>query len=81
MDNLNDAYDVRLKQWRLAQLKGKPGFELHRLDITNRKELRELWKLRGTAPFDAVINLVARAGVRQSVKNPWVYFETNLTGT
>jgi nucleoside-diphosphate-sugar epimerase len=91
VDNLNDAYDVRLKHWRLAQLKGKPGFEFHRLDITNRRELRELWELQaanGTAqmaqrrsPFDAVINLAARAGVRQSVENPWVYFETNVTGT
>jgi nucleoside-diphosphate-sugar epimerase len=81
VDNLNDAYDVRLKQWRLAQLEGKPGFEFHRLDITNRRELRGLWELRGTAPFDAVINLAARAGVRQSVENPWVYFETNTTGT
>ena len=81
VDNLNDAYDVRLKHWRLAQLEGKPGFEFHRLDITNRPELRELWESRGISPFDAVINLAARAGVRQSVENPWVYFETNTTGT
>lgn len=81
IDNLNDAYDVRLKHWRLAQLEGKPGFEFHRLDITDRQRLKELWELRGTTPFDAVINLAARAGVRQSVENPWVYFETNVTGT
>jgi UDP-glucuronate 4-epimerase len=80
VDNLNDAYDVRLKHWRLAQLEGKSGFAFHRLDITNQKELRELWEFRGTEPFDAVINLAARAGVRQSVENPWVYFETNVTG-
>ena len=84
VDNLNDAYDVRLKHWRLRQLEGKPGFTFRRLDITNQKdlrELRELRELRGTAPFDAIINLAARAGVRQSVENPWVYFETNVTGT
>jgi UDP-glucuronate 4-epimerase len=83
VDNLNDAYDVRLKEWRLAQLKGKPGFVFYRLDITDREALRELWKLqeREGVPFDAVINLAARAGVRQSVENPWVYFETNVTGT
>ncbi len=80
IDNLNDAYDVRLKHWRLAQLAGKPGFEFHRLDITDRQEQKRLWELRGTAPFDAVINLAARAGVRYSVENPWVYFETNATG-
>jgi len=39
VDNLNDAYDVRLKQWRLAQLEGRPGFEFHRLDITDRPAL------------------------------------------
>jgi UDP-glucuronate 4-epimerase len=83
VDNLNDAYDVRLKEWRLAQLKGRPGFVFHKLDITDREALRELWKLqeREGVPFDAVINLAARAGVRQSVENPWVYFETNVTGT
>jgi nucleoside-diphosphate-sugar epimerase len=81
VDNLNDAYDVRLKHWRLAQLEGMPGFEFHRLDITNRQALKELWELRGTTPFDGVINLAARAGVRYSVENPWVYFETNVAGT
>jgi UDP-glucuronate 4-epimerase len=77
VDNLNDAYDVRLKLWRLAQLEGLPGFQFHRLDITDRTDLEELFNLE----FDAVINLAARAGVRQSVENPWVYFETNVTGT
>jgi len=83
VDNLNDAYDVRLKEWRLAQFEGRRGFVFHKLDITDREALRELWKLqeREGVPFDAVINLAARAGVRQSVQNPWVYFETNVTGT
>ena len=84
VDNLNDAYDVRLKHWRLAQLEGKPGFEFHRLDICNREALRGLFNLKcaiRNPKFDAVINLAARAGVRQSVENPWVYYETNVTGT
>jgi UDP-glucuronate 4-epimerase len=86
VDNLNDAYDVRLKEWRLARLKDKPRFVFHRLDITNYKALRELWEqesrpIQERQPFDAVINLAARAGVRQSVENPWIYFETNVTGT
>jgi nucleoside-diphosphate-sugar epimerase len=81
IDNLNDAYDVRLKHWRLDQLDGKPGFEFHRLDIRDREQLRKLCEPRGNRPFDAVINLAARAGVRQSVQNPWVYVETNVTGT
>ena len=81
VDNMNDAYDVRLKQWRLAQLAGRPGFEFRQLDITNRQKMRDLWESQKTKGFDAVINLAARAGVRQSVENPWVYLETNITGT
>lgn len=84
IDNLNDAYDVRLKHWRLAQLEGKPGFEFHRGDICDRVGLRELFERQianCNSPFDAVINLAARAGVRPSVENPWIYFETNTTGT
>lgn len=84
IDNLNDAYDVRLKRWRLTQLEGKPGFEFHRLDICDRQGLKALfdtqYAVRHT-PFDAIINLAARAGVRYSVENPWIYFETNTTGT
>jgi UDP-glucuronate 4-epimerase len=84
VDNLNDAYDVRLKQWRLAQLEGEAGFEFRRVDITEREALGELFESQvagGKAQVDAVINLAARAGVRYSVENPWVYFETNVMGT
>jgi len=89
LDNLNDAYDIRLKRWRLTQLEGQPGFEFHQLDITDQNALHRLFEeaaegRRETAsegPWAAVLNLAARAGVRQSVENPWVYFETNVTGT
>lgn len=81
VDNLNDAYDVRLKEWRLARLRGRPGFEFHRVDITDRLRLQELWESRPGGSFDAVVNLAAWAGVRQSVANPWVYLETNVVGT
>ncbi|MCZ6768585.1 MAG: SDR family NAD(P)-dependent oxidoreductase [Acidobacteria bacterium] len=77
IDNLNDAYDVRLKEWRLEQLQGKLEFRFHRVDICSRDQLRDVF----SSKFQAVINLAARAGVRQSLENPWVYFETNLTGT
>ncbi len=79
IDNLNDAYDVGLKRWRLAQLEGRPGFRFHQGDITQRTDLQRL--TAETEPFAAVINLAARAGVRPSVQNPWVYQETNVTGT
>jgi nucleoside-diphosphate-sugar epimerase len=81
MDNVNDAYDVRLKRWRLARLEGRPGFEFHLLDIADRRALQAAWDAHGPQPFDGVINLAARAGVRQSVEDPWIYLETNATGT
>lgn len=82
IDNLNDAYDVRLKQWRLQQLQNHPNFSFRKLDICDRKGLHELFTQQAPrpTPFDAVINLAARAGVRPSVENPWVYFATNTTG-
>ncbi len=77
VDNLNDAYDVRLKHWRLGQIKDHSNFEFYRVDITDLAVLRSLFDTK----FDAVINLAARAGVRRSVENPWVYYETNVVGT
>ncbi len=78
VDNLNDAYDVRLKEWRLRQLEGRPGFRLIRADIADQESLAPLF---AETRFEAVINLAARAGVRQSVSDPHVYLETNITGT
>lgn len=83
VDNFTDAYDVRLKEWRHTQLKERPGFDFHRLDICDRPAVSRLFEQAGGAaePFDVVINLAARAGVRQSVEDPWVYFQVNVTGT
>ena len=75
VDNLNDAYDVRMKQYRLQKLLALPGFTFHKLDISDRKAVE------GLPAFEAVINLAARAGVRDSVADPWTFLETNLTGT
>jgi nucleoside-diphosphate-sugar epimerase len=77
VDDLNDAYDVRLKHWRLDQLRGREGFCFHEADIRDLESVRRLFD----APYTAVIHLAARAGVRQSVADPWVYFQTNLVGT
>lgn len=78
LDNLNDAYDVRMKEYRLARLQSREGFQFERMDISDREAVAGL---AAHGPFDAVFNLAARAGVRQSVANPWVYVDTNLTGT
>jgi len=79
IDNLSPAYDVRLKDYRLARLEGRPRYVFRRSDIADRAELGTVWEEWG--PFDAVVNLAARAGVRQSVEDPWVYVETNIVGT
>jgi len=78
VDNLNDAYSPQLKEWRLAQNQKFPAFEFERLDITYLDPLKELFQ---QYKFDAVMNLAARAGVRASVEDPWVYIETNIKGT
>jgi UDP-glucuronate 4-epimerase len=86
LDNFNDAYDLRLKMWRWVQLENLHGVELHRLDLTDASALERLFEKHARtraehgAPFDAVINLAARAGVRYSVENPRVYVEANVTG-
>lgn len=85
VDNLNDAYDVRMKEYRLERLKAHPNFSFQRADIGEREVIEQLGsemeQSSGGAVFDAVFNLAARAGVRQSVENPWVYVDTNVTGT
>jgi nucleoside-diphosphate-sugar epimerase len=84
-DNLNDAYDVRVKHYRLDRLLSHPGFTFNKLDISEKNALRQgvnaAMAEAGATAIDAVINLAARAGVRQSVENPWVYVDTNVTGT
>ncbi|MDA0724428.1 MAG: GDP-mannose 4,6-dehydratase [Verrucomicrobia bacterium] len=82
VDNLNDYYDVRLKDWRLEQLENSTNaenFHFEKLDIENHPALQILFDQFG--PFDAVLNLAARAGVRYSMENPYVYLSTNAEGT
>jgi nucleoside-diphosphate-sugar epimerase len=84
VDNLNQAYDPRLKEWRLKQLQSYPLFQFHSLDISHWTEMDELFNKicgPGDHSVSAVINLAARAGVRQSLENPWVYYETNVKGS
>jgi len=78
VDNLNDYYDVRLKEYRLNLLKGKSGFTFYHADIENFNSMADIF---GGHRIDAVINLAARAGVRYSMENPHVYMTTNAHGT
>jgi len=79
IDNLNHAYDVRMKEYRLERLKANPEFSFLKLDVSDRS-LLDNDQLIGK-DFKAVVNLAARAGVRDSLEDPWVYLETNATGT
>lgn len=84
IDNMNDAYDVSIKERRLERLRRESNFDFFQFDISDRGALRRMQmdlKQQGRGRFAAVINLAARAGVRQSVANPWVYVDTNITGT
>lgn len=78
LDNMNDYYDVRLKEYRLNKLLAYPNFTFYKADIENLDDLRPIFA--GNS-FRAVYNLAARAGVRYSMENPWVYLRTNAEGT
>jgi len=75
VDNMNHAYDVRMKEYRLRKFQSLNGFNFQKLDISDRAAVETL------PAFDAIINLAARAGVRDSIEDPWAFMETNLTGT
>lgn len=76
-DNLNDYYDVRLKQDRLSQLIGLSDFQFEKLEIADRKASAQSFARN---KFDVVIHLAAQAGVRYSLENPLAYIDANLVG-
>ena len=75
LDAVNDYYDIRLKEARLAQLEGSPNYRFLKIDIADRQGVARLF-----ADFrpDRVIHLAAQAGVRYSITNPHAYVESNL---
>ncbi len=85
LDNLNEYYDIALKRWRCDELKKYPDFHFIEADIEDAAGLRQTFKSfateGGPPPFDAVINLAARAGVRASIEHPEVYYTTNVLGS
>jgi nucleoside-diphosphate-sugar epimerase len=78
IDNLNDYYDVRIKEHRLSILKKDKNFNFLNEDIESHKALEKVFLKNN---FDIVINLAARAGVRYSLENPFIYAQTNLIGS
>ena len=77
LDNLNDYYDVSLKQNRLNRLLPYPGFRFVKLDVADRAGMADLFVAE---KFDRVIHLAAQAGVRYSLQNPHAYIESNIVG-
>ena len=77
IDNLNDYYEVSLKEARLSQLEPLSNFRFIKLDIADREGIAELFE---TEAFDRVVHLAAQAGVRYSIENPHAYTDSNLVG-
>ncbi|MEY4931043.1 MAG: hypothetical protein RI909_1767 [Bacteroidota bacterium] len=77
LDNVNDYYDVNLKESRLDILKAFPDFSFFKIDLQDKAAIDKLFSSQS---FDYVVNLAAQAGVRYSITNPYVYIESNITG-
>jgi len=77
IDNMNDYYDVGLKQARLALLEGYDNFRFQRVDLADADAMRDLFADHG---FERVLNMAAQAGVRYSLENPSAYVSSNLVG-
>ena len=77
VDNLNDYYNVSLKEARLDRLSSFSNFEFHKLDISDRAEMEKLFS--GNS-FDSAVNLSAQAGVRYSIEHPEEYIDSNIVG-
>ena len=77
LDNLNDYYEVSLKENRLKRLTALPGFRFVKLDVGDRAGMEKLF---AEEKFDKVIHLAAQAGVRYSIQNPHAYVDSNLVG-
>jgi UDP-glucuronate 4-epimerase len=77
LDNLNDYYDVGLKEARLKMLDATPGFRFVRASLADRPLMEGLF---ADERFDMVVNLAAQAGVRYSLENPHTYIDSNIVG-
>jgi UDP-glucuronate 4-epimerase len=77
IDNLNDYYDVTLKENRLKTLEGYQNFRFLKLDIKDQKNVLDLFKKESP---QRVLHLAAQAGVRYSIQNPYVYIDSNIQG-
>ena len=77
LDNMNDYYDVNLKQARLDILLKYENFDFEKIDLIERDKIQSLFK---SQRFDYAVNLAAQAGVRYSLINPYAYIDSNISG-
>ena len=77
VDDLNDYYDVSLKEARLSQLTARVGFQFVKLNVADREGMQKLF---ASEQFDKVVHLAAQAGVRYSLENPHAYIDANVVG-
>ncbi len=78
LDNFDDYYDSSIKEENIRGFKNYPKFELYRSDIRDFKTLRNIFEKEKP---DKIVHLAAKAGVRPSIKNPFIYEEVNIRGT
>lgn len=77
VDNLNDYYDIRLKEERLSELLEYPNFHFEKVDISDHNDLEEVFESQN---INNVFHLAAQAGVRYSISKPEEYMKSNVTG-
>ena len=77
IDNMNDYYDIKLKEGRLSILNEKNNFKFYKIDLVDKKNIDYIFE---KYKFDYVINLAAQAGVRYSIDNPYAYIDSNVVG-
>jgi UDP-glucuronate 4-epimerase len=78
VDNLNDYYDVRLKQARLGRLDGRSGFTFCRADVADREAIHDI--VVNNNDIDVIVHMAAQAGVRHSLVDPYAYIQSNVMG-
>ena len=77
LDNLNDYYDVKLKESRLERIQPHKNFEFCQINIEDRNKMKSLFEEK---KVDYVVHLAAQAGVRYSIENPHAYIDANIIG-
>nr|MBC8465662.1 SDR family NAD(P)-dependent oxidoreductase [bacterium] len=80
LDNINDYYDTKLKEDRLAILRDFPDFSIYKIDLSNMEDMEAMFSREGFGADDPIINLAAQAGVRYGLENPDSYIQSNMVG-